>query len=187
MFNKILVEETINKFSKLEKRKKSGSFSELLFSDMINYQSINIKMGNVLERTWKKYINTCDGATLLDINKIEGYQIDLLFEYNNVVYYFEIKNNTNLDTEKTKAVFNKINKMKDILTEKYNKRVECFVLSNRYDTHDNINHIKAPLTKDMIFGYNDLLTLFGDNIEKQEWKIMMKEIGSLIIDLVKSK
>jgi len=186
-FKDILIEETTNKFSKIEKRKKSGSFSELLFSNMINYQSINIKMGNVLERTWKRYIDSHTDAILHDINKIDKYQIDLLFEYDNVLYYFEIKNNTNLDTEKTKAVFDKIYAMKDILTDKYDKQVKCFVLSNRYDTHKHVNHIKNPLTRDIIFGYNDLLSLFNDNIMKYEWEKMMKEIGSLIIELVESE
>lgn len=93
----------------------------------------------------------------ISINGIER-QADLYFKYNNKKYYFEIKNNVNLDTEKTKEVKEKLDlaetDVKGILTFRFDKKENCFIKKTFYN---------------YIFGYNDFFSIFNKNLTKEEF------------------
>lgn len=93
----------------------------------------------------------------ISINGIER-QADLYFKYNNKKYYFEIKNNVNLDTEKTKEVKEKLDlaetDVKGILTFRFDKKENCFIKKTFYN---------------YIFGYNDFFSIFNENLTKEEF------------------
>jgi hypothetical protein len=178
-FKEIIYEEVNNRIIIPSfEEKENGSFSELMFNKL-STQSVNIKMGNVLEESWKKFISLSEGVQLENKRKIEDSQIDILFWFDNV-YYFECKNNINLDTEKSIATFNKIKKIEKFL-KKDNDNVISKVLVNRYNTTANMKFYKTPLTKEDLYGYNDVFNIFGINVLKEEWESFFKDVGNYIL------
>ena len=67
----------------------------------LSQQSLSIKVGNATEAFWKDEIKqaSTEGAK---------HQVDLCFEKGNKKYYFELKCNTNLDSEKSKVTLSKV-------------------------------------------------------------------------------
>lgn len=163
-------------FSKIHKE--SGSFCELLASN-ISQQSVNIKMGNILEKAWNIYIANVDGVKLDGRNIIAGSQVDILFYYKDVAYYLESKNNLNIDTEKTIATLNKVNKIIDEL-KKEGYTVVGKILNNRYPTAELAKFYKTPITKEHIIGYSELFNIFGIVVTQQEWEAFFKKVGTYI-------
>jgi len=182
IFKKIVlknVDELIINSNK--KRKEHGSFSEILFSG-ISFQSINIRMGIVLEKSWNEYIASIPNAKIINLQILDKKQIDLLFEFNNSIFYFEIKNNVNLDTEKSKATFNKIQDLKILLEKHFSKPVNAFLLLNRYSDSKKIKSIKKPLTKSIIYGYSELFKMFDIAVNEKDWNDFFKSVGTYIIN-----
>lgn len=159
--------ETISSYSFKKRTKLSGSMVELLYPNSL--QSFAIQMGNCIEKCFKNYIlsKKISLQDTIEINN-ETRQADLYFKLNEKTYYFEIKNNINLDTEKTKEVLEKI--------ECANVDVKG-VLTFRFDTEKN-SFIKKSFSS-YVFGYNDFFKMFDEKIDKEEYKN--------IICLLKSK
>ena len=67
----------------------------------LSSHSLSIKIGNAAEAFWKDQIEQAS-------TKGSKHQVDLCFEKENKKYYFEVKCNTDLDTEKSKATLSKI-------------------------------------------------------------------------------
>ncbi|MFW6281229.1 MAG: hypothetical protein ACOC1O_00315 [bacterium] len=179
-FKEIIFEE-INNNGLLQPyhRRESGSFSELLF-DSFSMQSINIKMGNILERTWKKYIALSNEVVIDKRNIIEGSQVDILFSFRNIKYYFESKNNLNIDTEKSIATKNKLLKIISFL-ENENENVVGKILNNRYSTSKHSKNFKLPILEEDIYGYSDLFSIFEVKVSEEQWNDFFKTVGQYII------
>lgn len=113
---------------------KPGSISYLLFGARPSEQSINIKMGRFGEYLVKELIQTNTEFELLQcgIQAVNDKKkdIDLIFknETTKTVYYYELKGNIELDTEKIPATIAKC------------KEIETFIQSHYpdYKTHIGI-------------------------------------------------
>lgn len=180
-FKEIVLEDVEKNIIKAQKKKKEdGSFGELLFKSF-SLQSVNIKMGHVIERSWKKFVSSVEGASIDSVNMIEGSQVDILFDYNGTKYYFESKNNLNIDTEKTIATKNKVEKIKDFLL-KENNNVVAKILMNRYSSNETAKFYKSPITKNDIYGYSQFFNIFGIEVTKEDWEDFFLEVGTYIFD-----
>lgn len=71
-------------------------------------QSVTIQAGIRLEQFWNRTTATLDDSAT-------NRQVDFFFEKNDVKYYYEMKCNTNLDSEKLKASNQKIKKVSEEL------------------------------------------------------------------------
>lgn len=161
----------------------TGSLIELL--NFPRTQSIMSKLGFALERALKNFLQRTDGVRILNTRhdvEIYGHQLDLFFQYKKKIYYFEVKSNINLDTEKSKSVVKKLKKVRKKIKQKFpNKEAICFVLSARYDRKTSVKNIKKPLQANKhIYGYADFFELFKVQTNKSKWTNMFKKIGSII-------
>jgi hypothetical protein len=168
--NKIreIFEEVIKNDINLVKKqaiKETGSFSEIL--PIISSQSFLIKLGNTIEKCFQLYVKEINGETINSV--INGSQADLYFIKNNVKYYFEIKNNVNLDTEKSIAVVKKITDM-----WKYADISAC--LSFRKATNEEFSKFSKPILQPYIYGYNDFFDIFGDYLSETDFDEIIEEI-----------
>ena len=172
--NKIreIFEEIIKNDTNLVKKqsiKETGSFSEIL--PIVSSQSFLIKLGNTVEKCFQVYIKEINGETINSV--INGSQADLYFIKNKVKYYFEIKNNVNLDTEKTTSVVNKINLALPLVNI-----AGC--LSFRNDRKEKLFKFCKPKLKDYIYGYNDFFNLFEDELDEKDFSIILNTISSIL-------
>jgi len=103
-------------------------------------------------------------------------QADLYFEYEGTEYYFECKNNVNLDTEKSPDVVNKLTRM---ITEV--DIVGC--VSFRADTKEQLSKWAKPDLKPYLYGYNDFFAIFDDDLKPQEYKQILSCIGNIYIKI----
>lgn len=154
-----------------KKHKESGSFLEIL--GIPSSQSLTIKLGNTIEKCFKNYI-TDKGAKVLFLTK-HGRQLDLHFSFGGTTYYFEIKNNVNLDTEKTKAVINKLEQMKDIAEIRG-------VLSFRASSKKELEKFAKPSLRSYLFGYNDFFSIFGENLTNENFDDILKTIKNIFLE-----
>lgn len=169
-----------------ERRGNSGSFSELLFN-RFSQQSLNIRVGNVIEKSWKEWLNNIDGVELGNYGNIENHQIDLLFFYNGECYYLESKNNINLDTEKTMATYNKVMFIYECLQSMFTDyKIYAKVLCNRYHSFKYMQHFKKPFDENILFGYGDMFAIFGEDISIEKWENFFKDVGMYIVREVTS-
>ena len=183
MFNEFK-ENFLNKVSNINyKRKETGSLSELVFPSSPN--SFLIKIGGILENCFNEYAESRTERNLKNYIKQHIYNffgknrdLDIIFEFNGKIYYFEVKSNLNLDTEKSKATADKVNEIGHFLEEFFpEKEIVYGVLSGRYGRRNEINHnIKDKLGEASIYGYKDFFELFGVSVSSEEWKEMFKEV-----------
>lgn len=157
------------KFGKPKQKAITGSMKELICPEA-NYQSFCIKLGNCIELCFNNYIKSrnaiiIDKTITIDNNKR---QADLYFEYNGFTYYFESKNNINLDTEKIIDVNTKV-----AFAPTDFKGVVAF----RFLENDEIpNNLKSKFTKCELCSINRFLSIFNDKMSKEDFN----EIISLI-------
>jgi len=171
---KDIVEEQVNDISTTSLNHKSHSIKELLheaIGDDIITQSQLIRLGCKLEKSFKilmfKYI--------IDPPVDLGYQIDLLFEYKKCIYYFEIKSNVNLDTEKSRAIAEKLQTIHTLL-KTHNNKVVCKVLALRHPHSSDYTFVKSPLKANVI-GYSDFFSIIDCKVSHEDWKELFKCIG----------
>lgn len=174
------IDETLLK-KKKEKNKSNGSFNELIYRGISN-QSLNIILGTILEKAWKEAISFSKDSFLIDIKTVSSHQIDIIFRNNDTIYYFESKNNLNLDTEKSIATFNKIKAVESGLREIYkNETIVCKILSNRYFDAESAKLYKKPINKNILIGYGEMFDILGEHVTEEEWeKFFFEEVGSKI-------
>ena len=166
-----------------EKDTETGSLIELL--NFPRSQSIMSRLGFALEKTFNRFLESTKGVKILNSKRdvaLYGHQLDLLFKYKKTIYYFELKSNLNLDTEKSKSVVKKIQKLKRLLQAKYPKnKIVSVALSARYDRKEEIKHIKRPINANIhLYGYADFFDIFGVCTTKGRWEAMFKRIGETI-------
>lgn len=164
------------------KKKSTGSFGELLWGKT-SVQSINIKMGNVLERSWNVFLDNITDVIKIDKGMEYGSQIDVMFSYKDTVFYFESKNNVNLDTEKTIATKEKIVRIEYLLEKDYpDKIIISKVLSNRNSRTEMVNFYKKPFTQNDFYGYSDFFDIFSIDVSKKDWETFFFEQGKRILE-----
>lgn len=168
---------------KNRKIESSGSFSELLFKS-VSIQSINIRMGVALERTWNEFLATIDGVEIDSREKINNHQVDILFKYKGVLYYLESKNNINLDTKKSAKEKEVLDEVRNILEENEEKVVAKFI-NNRYSFSKYITKFKYPILREDIIGYSEMFSIFDIKVSKEEWEEFFAYIGSYILEVLK--
>jgi len=195
-FENILMDNINNKISEIIKlkTKHNGSLKELLFTnERYSKQSICIKIGNYLETAINKFVDEKykptktlkDAINIIRDKQNYDIQIDLIFEKDGVIYYREVKSNTNLDTEKTKATYKKVTDIEKILKSMgYN--VNSKVLSLRFCNQSDINgYIKKPFKgTDYFEGYGDFFRIFDINITEEDWTNIFDKIRNLIHETI---
>lgn len=104
---------------------KPGSISHLLYGEKPSEQSIYIKLGRLGEYLMKELIKVNPELELLNcgIQPINGKQkdVDLIFKdkHCQILYYFELKGNIELDTEKLPATIHKCKEIEASLKTTY--------------------------------------------------------------------
>jgi len=188
------IEEYLNKFTdeKILKRSSSkvqktkGSMAELLWGSF-SRQSTNIIFGHVIEASFNALIPSKYYLGISHIRpeaETKRIQLDILFMKDNVVYYFESKNNINLDTEKMPACIEKISKVKTALASRYPEYVVVAkILTSRFPTTQAIprEFFKNGLTNMNVIGYNDFFEIIGEEtINEEEWCKIIRRQGEKI-------
>ena len=111
-----------------------------------------------------------------------------MFRLNDNIYYFEIKTNINLDTEKSKSTYNKILDIGEKLQYIFPRNeIKYSLLNLRFPTRFEVppTLIKEPLKSfDGFYGYADFFNLFDINIIEQQWIDLCKEIDSKLLLLI---
>jgi len=158
--------------------KSSGSITELLNIPHFSYHNITIQIGQNFEIAYryiaKKY------AIYLEDTKNIPYQVDILFEKNKKIYYFESKLSLQFDSEKRIKIINKLKDIENILKKHYkDKEVICKILTSRYITSTEVKYSK--IDKNLIYGYGDFFNLFDRKISENEWQKMFDKLSSVII------
>jgi len=142
-------------------------------------QSQKIRFGKSVFEPFVKNIITSVGGNVCDVHMIvmpngKKKDVDLFFEYDGTFYYFEIKCNLNLDSEKSKVTDQKIIEITNKLSEKYDNIVSgC--LTCWFDSENVVNKLKTK-----IYHMKDFFDIFNLDIEKDEYYDTFKEFGKLI-------
>jgi hypothetical protein len=159
--------------------KVEGNFNSLhKWLDLPNLtQQENIICGYLIQDFMNDLVSNSNVANqinleVISLGKRKGRkQIDLLFSINKNIYYREIKTNTNLDSEKRPATYNKI----QAITEALNKAYPNYSLDGKMTCPAWLN------SSNEIEGYNDFITLIGhDKLSLDEFVNLGKELGTTI-------
>lgn len=158
----------LKKKQKKEDKYKKYSLCFLLKKDILISQSICIKLGCSLESLLTDICNSNPNLKNIKGKNIKGKkERDIIFIDKNkkIIYYFEVKSNINLDTEKSKSTYIKILKIKDEIEEEYpDYMIKWGLINTRYlikEHIDNYLYQKYLPIKDNIFGINDIISIMN--------------------------
>ena len=163
-------------------------------------QGQRIKLGNRMEKlvngtldnlpdvkSWKGFsnpnlwMNTTTNELTSGGNGTGNKDVDVLFEKDGIVYYLEVKNNLNLDTEKGPETIEKVGVVTECLRnnlEFKGKEIVGKVLSMFWD-NKNVP-ISGSMKKSNIMWFSEFVKLFDTNLNKEEYETMCKEMGKEI-------
>ena len=163
-------------------------------------QGQRIKLGNRMEKlvngtldnlpdvkSWKGFsnpnlwMNTTTNELTSGGNGTGNKDVDVLFEKDGIVYYLEVKNNLNLDTEKGPETIEKVRVVTECLRnnlEFKGKKIVGKVLSMFWD-NKNVP-ISGSMKKTNIMWFSEFVKLFDTNLNKEEYETMCKEMGKEI-------
>ena len=163
-------------------------------------QGQRIKLGNRMEKlvngtldnlpdvkSWKGFsnpnlwMNTTTNELTSGGNGTGNKDVDVLFEKDGIVYYLEVKNNLNLDTEKGPETIEKVGVVTECLRnnlEFEGKEIVGKVLSMFWD-NKNVP-ISGSMKKSNIMWFSEFVKLFDTNLNKEEYETMCKEMGKEI-------
>lgn len=158
----------------------NGSIKELV--DVQLTQSQLIRLGLCLEKSIVDILKTIHSVEVMNVKKLDNIQLDLLFKYNGIIYYFEIKSNINLDSEKCDKVRNKISRVKQLLFEKYRCRIISGVLCLRFHNFNHISRKKfiKPMLRDVVIGYETFFNIFDIKMSQERWNRIFKHISTTL-------
>jgi len=173
--------------------KETGSLKDLLWKkgNIFPYQSISVRVGNIMEASIKRFLKEefSDWSTKLKepIKKVADYniQVDVATKKGDNLIVAELKYNFNLDTEKAKAVVEKLDilnisikdHIKDVDSEV--KPNVCFV-SLRYPTVKSMPKLKPVLESirsQYIIGYQEFFNFFNVNVTETMWENLHDKIS----------
>lgn len=179
--------EVIENVKGIKKKKVSKeSFISLLYPDLISIQSVNIKMGNIIERVLNnivmKHGHVEKVSPEIERKITEVYnkykkkkkpQLDLIFIYKNTIYYREIKNNIQLDSEKAPVVREKIKTIESILKNMgYNTSAKLLCMRKKI--------INSSYYGQYLEGYGSFFNIFGFDIDEKEYENFFEYMGRII-------
>ena len=163
-------------------------------------QGQRIKLGNRMEKlvngtldnlpdvkSWKGFfnpnlwMNTTTNELTSGGNGTGNKDVDVLFEKDGIVYYLEVKNNLNLDTEKGPETIEKVGVVTECLRnnlEFEGQEIVGKVLSMFWD-NKNVP-ISGSMKKSNIMWFSEFVKLFDTNLNKEEYETMCKEMGKEI-------
>ena len=171
---------------------KHGSISHLLYGKKPSEQSINIKFGRFGEFLSKELIKSNHNLKLLNcgIQKInnKNKDVDLIFkdEINKIIYYYELKGNIELDTEKLPATINKCREIEASLKNVYlDYTINCAILNwsifNRKILTAGLSNIKTFENCGIkIYHMEDFLEIINVVWNEDDYYSYFREIGTKI-------
>ena len=184
-YTKILLHNTDSIKYKIKNKKQS--VCQLL--NLPSSQSIVSQLGFITENSINEYIKKYTNSTYLKnkYQQIKNHQIDILFEYNNIIYYFECKNNIELDTEKSIKCKEKLQNVQIFLKDKFqNKEICCKILCMWLNNTSNYNTIiKSPITNNDIYYYNDFFNIFNINVTKKQFDFFNRKLRVKLLNNMK--
>jgi len=187
IFKKILLTEENIDYLKDEKIE-SWNIKKLLGIKLSQSQSI--KFGFVFQDLVKKLIISA-GGVIIDKKFIDIYNtgnsgkknkglkdVDILFSMNNIIYYFEMKTNLNLDSEKSKSTDIKVADITNWVIANYpDNIVKAGVLSCWFKKEPNLE-VKVK----NVFYMEDLFGSLNIDITREEYYSVMAEYGKSILE-----
>ncbi len=171
---------------------KPGSLMYLLYGERPSEQSLSIKLGKLGEYMCKEFIKKYDNLELLKcgIQKInnKNKDVDLVFKDNNnkIIYYYELKANIELDTEKLNATIEKCNEIKDYLKDKFiDYKIEFGILNwsvyNREILTRGLSNIKTFEKAGIKINHmQDFLKIMDIKWDDKDYYSFFREIGDKI-------
>ena len=121
-------------------------------------QSVSIKVGNTLEKWWNTVTKTLANVVVLD-SKDADRQVDYFFEKNGRKYYFELKCNTLLDSEKSLATMDKVRKNTQDLGADESGVFNPTALADYY----------SPQLKEDVYGVRSLIEILNAGFTADEY------------------
>jgi hypothetical protein len=184
MFSKIVLDE--KNIETLKKKQKKDSFSiKTLLGNNTLTQSQCIRFGHVFENILKdtlshENIEVLDTRFLYLNTKGKKKEADLLFKFNNTLYYFEAKTNLNLDSEKCIATDNKISDITNYLNNNKSEfecdNVVSGCITCWYETNKELNN----KLKTKIFFMKDFFELINYKVTQIDYNKAMLLLGEKI-------
>ncbi len=171
---------------------KPGSISYLLFGAKPSEQSINIKMGRFGEYLVKELIQTNKDLELLQcgVQSVNDKKkdIDLIFknEMTKTVYYYELKGNIELDTEKIPATIAKCKEIETYIQGHYpDYKIHIGVLNwsvyNRTILTSGISNIaRFEASGVKINHMSDFLAVIGVEWIESDFYEYFRDLGKII-------
>lgn len=135
-------------------------------------QSIVSQLGFKTENSINEYVNTHSDVTNLRMMypKIGNHQVDVLFKYKKTIYYFESKNNLDMDSEKSIKSNEKIRNIKKFLKKEFRGyRIVCKYLNMWIHGSNQMNRLKGRINVKDVFGYSGFFRIFGVHVTKSEF------------------
>ena len=178
----------------VKSRQEKVGLSGLLWDidkDELPKQAIAIRLGAIMETAIVEYAsgNCTDWRHRLaaPLAKFSGggIQIDLAVERDGVLLISELKYNLNLDTEKSRAIVEKLdtynNFIKDFISAKgYTNLVpNISLVSLTYPTADRIKGMKSSLqavSSNYVLGYQELFNFLDINVTERMWRRFHQEV-----------
>jgi hypothetical protein len=182
-YKKLIDNEIISSINEL-KIKDNYNISKLINNYTLT-QGQYIVIGNKLEEIIKNFIEKISIKVLPIKHMVctnsngesKNIQLDLVFTIGDCIHYFELKTNLNLDSEKNKATYDKINLVTEELKKIYpDKKVYGNLLSTWFSRNDVTKSNKINITF-----MEELFELIGAKISSQEYYNLMKIFGSKLI------
>ena len=165
---------------------KPGSIDYLLFGSRPSTQSINIKIGNRFEKLLNEFYRIMGYPPHnLASTLIKGHQVDSLFEFDKNIIYEEQKTNAGLDSEKFKATTNKINEIREALSEITKKNVETSIFHTSVWEYSDAPTYHSYYKRYRKAGINvkfvsDYFSLIGVDMSKEEYNTMWRDAGKIL-------
>jgi hypothetical protein len=181
--NLLICEKNIDYMSK--KFDNSWNIKRLLGIDLDQSQSI--RFGNLFQ-DWLKQIASMSGAIVSDVQFLDIFSTgetsnrgkkdaDIIFTISKDMYYFEVKTNLNLDSEKSKATDLKIHKITQWLSRNNpDYRVRGFALTCWFDQEEGLS-VKVH----NVLYMRDFFSILGISMTRVEYYTLMRDFGRTLI------
>ena len=194
-FKRKIVKDLVPEVKRVSTKTCIGSLKFLFWGEEFSKQSVSIKAGKGFEEAFKFAIRDIEeNFSLVDCGKPgkDGdcpHEIDLCFQNERKIYYFELKANIDLDTEKLPATCIKVQNVHKYLETKFpGFEIISGVLNwSVFDKEDCIKNKtnKSKLKKfnsreTKVIFFNDFCKIIDINFSKEEFYSFFREVGDLL-------
>jgi hypothetical protein len=184
--------EIIESVIKKPKKSEPGALPWLFHGSKISEQSFYIRVGKNFEKWFKFIAENSEGFVLLPdgvtkkVSNGKSKDIDyiILDTINKIVYYFELKSNLELDTDKLPATIDKVNVVKKYLTKTYpDCKIEYGILhwavyNKNILPKKYLTKIKEAEKNGVSIKYpKDLFQILNQNISENEYYSLFNDIA----------